>query len=158
MGGVAVELIDAPEVMLRVSSNAPVDSNSTAAPVQAAIASIVTGFLNLSWWQMPLAVFGVILAISGPSMVIAALKLRSRNLGPILDASGWAVNTRLRVNIPFGTALTAVAQLPPGSLRSMSDPYAEKRRPWGLYLALVVLIALVVALWRYGYLARWLHL
>jgi hypothetical protein len=122
-----------------------------------AIASIVTGFLNLSWWQMPLAVFGVILAISGPSMVIAALKLRSRNLGPILDASGWAVNTRLRVNIPFGTALTAVARLPPDAQRSLSDPYAEKRRPWGLYLALVAIVAIVGALWRYGVLARWLH-
>ncbi|MBI3516721.1 MAG: hypothetical protein HY060_22040, partial [Proteobacteria bacterium] len=123
-----------------------------------AIASIVTGFLNLAWWQMPLAVLGVILAISGPSMVIAALKLRSRNLGPILDASGWAVNTRLRVNIPFGTALTAVAQLPPGAQRSLTDPYAEKHRPWGLYLGLAAVVTIVGALWWYGFLAQWLQL
>lgn len=122
-----------------------------------AIASIVTGFLNLVWWQMPLAIFGVILAISGPSMIIAALKLRSRNLGPILDASGWAVNTRLRVNIPFGTALTAVAQLPPGAQRSLTDPYAEKRRPWWLYGVLGVIAIVVIVLWREGLLAAWLH-
>jgi len=122
-----------------------------------AIASIVTGFLGLAWWQMPLAVLGVILLISGPSMVIAALKLRSRNLGPILDACGWAVNTRLRVTIPFGTALTAVAQLPPGAQRALSDPYAEKRRPWGLYVALLVIVVVLAALWREGLLAGWLH-
>ena len=122
-----------------------------------AIASIVTGFLHLVWWQMPLAVLGVILAISGPSMLIAALKLRSRNLGPILDASGWAVNTRLRVNIPFGTALTAVAQLPPGAQRSLTDPYAEKRRPWGLLLGVAVAVVVVGTLWWFGLLARWLH-
>jgi hypothetical protein len=122
-----------------------------------AIATLVTGFLNLVWWQMPLAVLGVILAISGPSMLIAALKLRSRNLGPILDASGWAVNTRLRVNIPFGTALTAVAQLPPGAQRALTDPYAEKRQPWLLYgVALAILLALGL-LWQQGYLAAWLH-
>ena len=122
-----------------------------------AVATLVTGFLHLAWWQMPLAVLGVILAISGPSMVIAALKLRSRNLGPILDASGWAVNTRLRVNIPFGTALTAVAQLPPGAQRALTDPYAEKRQPWVLYgVALAILVALGF-LWWQGYLAAWLH-
>jgi MFS family permease len=123
-----------------------------------AIASIVTGFLNLSWWQMPLAVAGLILAISGPSMLIAALKLRSRNLGPILDASGWAVNTRLRVNIPFGSALTAVARLPAGAQRSLTDPYAEKKQPWALYGALAASLAIVVALWWYGVFAYWLRL
>ena len=61
-----------------------------------AVASVVTGFLQLTWWQIPLAIAGLVLAVSGPSCVIAALKLRSRNLGPLLDASGWAVNARLQ--------------------------------------------------------------
>jgi hypothetical protein len=123
-----------------------------------AVASVVTGFLNLSWWQMPLAVAGVILVVSGPSMLIAAMKLRSRNLGPILDASGWAVNTRLRVNIPFGTALTAVAALPPGAERSLTDPYAEKRTPWRRYLGLALLLLIIAGLWWTGLLADWFHL
>jgi hypothetical protein len=55
---------------------------------------------------MPLGLLAVILGISGPSMLIAALKLRQRNLGPILDANGWAMNGRVKVNIPFGTSLT----------------------------------------------------
>ena len=30
------------------------------------ITSILTGFLSLSWWKIPLAFMGVILTISGP--------------------------------------------------------------------------------------------
>ena len=52
-----------------------------------------------------------------PSMVIAWLKLRQRTLGPILEGNGWAVNGRVMINIPFGSALTDVATLPPGAKR-----------------------------------------
>jgi len=114
-----------------------------------AIASLVTGFLQLSWWQMPLAVVGIILLVSGPSCVIAAMKLRSRNLGPLLDASGWAVNTRLRINLPFGRTLTALAQLPPNAERALTDPYAEKKQPWGWYIFALVAVLAGFAAWRF---------
>lgn len=116
-----------------------------------ALASVITGFLNLAWWQIPLAIIGVVLLISGPSMIIAAMKLRQRNLGPLLDANGWAVNARALINIPFGGSLTQLAKLPPGSERALTDPYAEKRQPWGLYLALGVLAGVALAGWRYGW-------
>ncbi|HEX5312002.1 hypothetical protein [Aquabacterium sp.] len=105
-----------------------------------ALAAVVTGFLGLKAWQMPLALIGLMLLISGPAMALAFFKLRNRNLGPILDANGWAVNTRARINIPFGTALTQTAKLPEGADRALTDPYAEKKTPWGLY----VMIAAVV--------------
>jgi hypothetical protein len=123
-----------------------------------AIASMVTGFLQLTWWQMPVALLGIILIVSGPSCIIAALKLRKRNLGPILDASGWAVNTRLKINPVFGRALTAMAQLPEGAERAMSDPYAEKKRPWGWYMVLALIVIVIAGLWRYGLIAHWLKL
>lgn len=119
-----------------------------------ALASVITGFLNLSWWQIPLAVIGAVLIISGPSMIIAAMKLRQRNLGPLLDANGWAVNARALINIPFGGSLTHLAKLPPGSERALTDPYAEKEQPWGLYLVLVILVGVAIAGWRYGWWAR----
>ena len=112
-----------------------------------AIAAVVTGFLGLVWWQMPLAIAGLLLAISGPSMFLAWLKLRSRTLGPVLDANGWAVNARARINIPFGTELTRLAELPAGAERSMSDPYAEKRTARRIWL-LLLLVALAVFVWR----------
>lgn len=105
-----------------------------------ALAALVTGLLSLAWWQMPLVFVGLVLAISGPSMLIAWMKLRQRNLAPLLDANGWAVNTRARINIPFGTSLTALAKLPPGSAHPIGDPFAEKRMPWGWYLLLLVVV------------------
>lgn len=106
-----------------------------------ALASVVTGFLSLQAWQMPVALAGLALTISGPSMAIAYFKLRNRNLGPILDANGWAVNTRARINIPFGTALTQTARLPEGAERALTDPYGEKRTPWKPYLLLGVALS-----------------
>lgn len=109
-----------------------------------ALAAVVTGFLGLKAWQMPLALLGLMLLISGPSMAMAYFKLRNRNLGPILDANGWAVNTRARINIPFGAALTQLAKLPEGADRTLSDPYAEKRSPWKVYVLVAAIVAGVV--------------
>jgi hypothetical protein len=106
-----------------------------------AIASVVTGFLALKWWQMPLALVGLSLAVSGPSMVMAWMKLRQRNLAPILDANGWAVNIRAKINIPFGGSLTQVARLPEGAQRSLVDPYAERGLPWGWIVTTLVVAA-----------------
>ncbi|HEY6839368.1 MAG TPA: hypothetical protein VI389_11535, partial [Geobacteraceae bacterium] len=110
-----------------------------------ALASVVTGFFRLSWWQMPLAILGVMVLISGPSVIIASFKLHRRNLGPLLDANGWAVNTRARINIPFGASLTGMARLPAGSVQILADPYAEKKRPWkGVLILVLLLLALLV--------------
>jgi hypothetical protein len=109
-----------------------------------ALAAIVTGFLGLKAWQMPLVLVGLMLLISGPAMAMAWFKLRNRNLGPILDANGWAINTRARINIPFGTSLTQLAQLPPGAERALTDPYADKKSAWKLYLVLGIVLAWVI--------------
>jgi hypothetical protein len=112
----------------------------------AAFGAVLAALSRLAWWQLPIAAAGAVLLISGPSMIIAALKLRQRNLGPILDANGWAVNARVRINIPFGRALTGVAVLPPGAERGLSDPYAEKSGA-PKWIALAVFAALAAAAW-----------
>jgi hypothetical protein len=115
-----------------------------------AIASILTGFFKLPWWQMPLVLAGIMLFISGPSIVLAWLKLRQRNLGRLLDANGWAVNTRAKINIPFGASLTGMARLPLGAVTSLFDPFAEKKRPWKRWLMLVAVVLIALAVWRLG--------
>lgn len=117
--------------------------------------AIATGFLSLKLWQMPLSLLAVLLLISAPSMLIAHLKLRLRNIGPILNANGWAVNTRAKMNVPFGSSLTAVAALPANAERSMVDPFAEKTRPWGVYALVLLLVAGGVA-WKLGYVTTWM--
>jgi len=109
-----------------------------------AIASVMTGLMGLHWWQVPLALIGLMLLISGPSILMAALRLHRRNLSPILDACGWAVNSRARINIAFGNTLTKTAVLPKGSTRSLQDPYAEKKSPLRLFI-LVLLLMLALA-------------
>ncbi len=89
------------------------------------------------------------LLISGPAVLLAWFKLRSRNLGPLLDANGWAINARARINIPFGTSLTQLATLPQGAQRSLTDPYAEKQSSWGWVVGLGVVLGLLAA-WRAG--------
>jgi len=109
----------------------------------AAMAAIFSGLMSLQWWQWPLVVVGVLLVISAPSMLMAWFKLRRRNLGPILDANGWAVNTQARINIAFGTALTQLAHLPAGSAKTLRDPYAQKKSLWP-WLLLALVLAVVV--------------
>ncbi len=121
-----------------------------------ALAVVATNFLGLSPLQKVLAVIGVMLVISGPSMLLAYLKLRQRNLGPLLEANGWAVNARVKINIPFGRSLTGVAALPPGAQRSLVDPYAEKPSPWPKVIVVVaVLLFALYYLNYYGKLYEW---
>ncbi len=113
----------------------------------AAAAATFAAFLGkFAAWQIPLVVAGVMLVISGPSLILAFIKLRKRNLGPILDANGWAVNAKAKVNVPFGTSLTGIAKLPPGSTVDVSDRYAEKSAAWPK-----VLIFLFVIWWIYAF-------
>ena len=120
-----------------------------------ALASVVTSFLGLSWWQMPLALLGIVLFVSGPSMLLAWFKLRARNLAPLLDANGWAVNTNAKLSLSFGTKLTAMATIPTGSSRTLTDPY-ETTSYAKFWLVLVVIISIAGWAWSQGYLAKWL--
>jgi hypothetical protein len=115
------------------------------------VASIVTGILGLEFWQIPLAIIGLILLISGPAMLVAWFKLKKRNLGPVLDANGWAINGRARINIPFGTSLTKLARLPEGARRSMADPYEDKRTVWPFYLLIIGILIALFIVWQLGF-------
>ena len=82
--------------------------------------------------------------------------MRRRNLGPILDANGWAVNAKAKMNVPFGGSLTGVATMPPGSQRDLVDPFAEKKSPWPKIIVFVFVLVLVyVALNGMGYIYDW---
>lgn len=122
-----------------------------------AVAAALTGVFKLAWWQIPLLLVGLVLIISGPSMILAWLKLRQRNLAPILDANGWAVNARVRINVAFGASLTKVAALPEGAVRKLEDPFADKKSPWpGVILLIVLVLVVLYLLNRLGLLGQWL--
>lgn len=113
--------------------------------------TLILGYVfQLKLWQYPLVLVGLMLVISMPSMIIAWLKLRQRTLGPILEGNGWAVNGRVKINIPFGRALTDMAVLPPGSKRSLEDPYEDKEAAGQKRKAITLgalLVLAAVAIW-----------
>jgi hypothetical protein len=121
--------------------------------ITAALGALLQVFFGLGF-LMPLGVIALVLLISCPSMVIAWLKLRQRNLGPILDANGWAVNAKAKINIPFGKSLTALAALPPGSHRNLVDPFAPNNTKRNLIIILIILIVAAWALWNFGLIER----
>ena len=118
-----------------------------------ALASLAKGIFALEWWQVVLAFVGVLLVISGPAMIMAWLKLRRRNIAPLLNANGWAINAASKISIPFGATLTDEAKYPVVKLK---DPYAQKGlstiQKW--LVSIVVIGVVVLGLWL-GNLLAW---
>ena len=114
-----------------------------------AAGSIAQALFALRWWQFPLLLLGIFLVISGPSVFMAWLKFRKRTLGPVLEASGWAVNSLLPINIKMGRALTAMAVPPPNIERqAMLDPFRDDRGNSGcLWLCLLLTLLLGAGYW-----------
>ncbi len=113
-----------------------------------ALVGYATGLFKLGVPATVAAFAGILCLISLPSVVLAYIKLRKRNLGPILDANGWAVNTRAKINVPFGATLSSVARLPRGSRRDTSDRYAEKKLPWKSALFALLLLYGAYSWWQ----------
>ena len=111
-----------------------------------ALSSILKGMFDLSLWQLIAAFIGIMLVISGPAMVMAWLKLRRRNIAPLLNANGWAINATAKISIPFGETLTDMARFPKLKLK---DPYAKKGIPtWKKWvISISALIVVLAGLW-----------
>lgn len=92
--------------------------------------------------KLLLMTLGLLLVISGPSCFIAWTKLRKRNLGPVLNANGWAINSKVLVNVVFGGKVTSIAKYP--KLR-LADPYKQKTAAWKIWLPIVIILLLIAA-------------
>ena len=99
------------------------------------LVSVAKGWVTLTWWQQILVFIGILLIISGPSMVMAWLKLRRRNLAPVLNANGWAVNADAIVSVPFGRTLTEQVAFPLVKTRGL--------KPWATCLIVLSCIAVL---------------
>jgi len=106
-----------------------------------ALGSIGKALSDMPWWKILIVIAAVLLLISGPACFIAWRKLRKRNLGPVLNANGWAINSKALVNVLFGKKLTSVAKYPKLKLK---DPYAQ-RTPWWRKCLRWLIVLLAVA-------------
>jgi MFS family permease len=116
-----------------------------------ALAYVAGLFKGIEFWQLCLAFVGILLVISGPSMILAWMKLRKRNLGPILDANGWAVNAKARLNVPFGASLTGIAKLPEGATITATDRFGEKPSGWIGFAKFVIVVCFLFSLLNHFY-------
>lgn len=107
-----------------------------------ACVSVAKGLEGFTWYQYLGILVGILAVISGPSMVMAWLKLRKRNLAQVLNANGWAVNADILVNIIFGATLTKIAKFPKVRVK---DPFAEKGVVWKRILWAIILLAAIFA-------------
>ena len=107
------------------------------------LVSVAKGWVVLTWWQQILVILGLLLLISGPSMLIAFLKLRRRNLAPLLNANGWAVNADAIINVLFGATLTDQAKYP---VLKLKDPFVKEGMPtWQKWLIAALVVVVVAA-------------
>ena len=116
--------------------------------IGSALAALAKELFALTWWQLLLTFAAILLIISGPSMVMAWMKLRRRNIAPLLNANGGAVNAAAKISIPFGNTLTDVAKFPKMNLK---DPYATGMPAWAkVLITLCILAGAAAAAWYFG--------
>ena len=104
--------------------------------IGAALVSVAAGLGKLSWWQLLIVFVCILLVISGPSMIMAWLKLRRRNLAPVLNANGWAVNADAIISVPFGKTLTEQVAFPIVKIKKGMKGWQK----WLLAIGIIVVI------------------
>ena len=107
------------------------------------VGGIMEAFLGLGKW-IPLGIIGIVLIISLPSVLIAWRKLKQRNIAPILDASGWAINGNVKIPTLLGDSLTKLPVYPVKSFLKMRDPYANKKFPTKRVIFGAILLAIII--------------
>ena len=123
--------------------------------IGAFLTNVGEGFMGLAdrgWWVPILAILGILLVISVPAMIMAWFKLRKRNLAPLLNANGWAINADAIVSVIFGNTLTEQVQFP--LLKNPKSPKKlNKKQVWALIIAVLVVVLAIVCgvMWALGY-------
>ena len=116
----------------------------------AAVAGVLTLIINalkgLTWWQWIILIVALMLIISLPSVFIAWRKLRRRDLGPVLNANGWAINAASYVRGKFAKGLTEVVKYP--KLTAV-DPAARRRAAWRKFFCWLLGILVVAGIALY---------
>ncbi|MBR0223933.1 MAG: hypothetical protein IJL93_06635 [Bacteroidales bacterium] len=116
------------------------------AAVAGVITAIVATLKSLAWWQWIILIVALMLVISLPAVFIAWRKLRKRDLGPVLNANGWAINAASFVRGKFAKSLTKLAVFP--KLTAV-DPAARRKAAWRRFWCWLTAIVVVAGLALY---------
>lgn len=120
-----------------------------------AIGGLISALKGISFWYGVLGVAAIVLAVSGPSVLLAWFKLRSRDFAPVLNACGWAINKKMLMPMRLSRVFTHEAEVPTGSKIDLRDPYVEKHF-WRNALIVAVIALAGGAFWVWKYRNEWL--
>ena len=121
------------------------------------LVSVAKGWITLTWWQQILVFVGILLLISGPSMIMAYMKLRRRNLAPVLNANGWAVNADAIISVPFGRTLTEQVSFPLIQTKKGMKGWQKLLLALGIIILLLVIICVILHLSGFCFLCFCFH-
>ena len=114
--------------------------------IGAALVAVAEGMSGFHWWQYVIVFVCILLVISGPSMVMAYLKLRRRNLAPVLNANGWAVNSDAIISVPFGRTLTEQVMFPIIKVKKGMKGWQKALLAIGIIIIVIAIVCVILHL------------
>ncbi len=105
------------------------------AALGSAFAYVAKTIAEAGYLPIIIAILGAVVLVALPTSIVAFLKLRKRALSAILEASGWAINSRMRLTRSQRHFFTQRPGYPKGS--------KGVHRPAALLLGLLLLIAII---------------
>lgn len=114
--------------------------------IGSALGSLIGLFTSLPVWKTAAGMVAIILIVSLPSVALTWFKLRARDLSPILNACGWAMNRPLRLTLRLGREFTTEAHPPIQAVgKRKDDPYADPSLLKHVLIALLIVTAVLAA-------------
>lgn len=111
------------------------------AALGSAYAFIMKTLAGLAGQHILIGLAATVLAVSLPVLIAAILRLRRQDLSTLLEASGWAINGRMRLTRTLRRTFTGSAPYPKGAV-------GVPRRRWARIL-LLILAAMALAAGAY---------
>lgn len=111
------------------------------AALGSSVAFVTKTFAAMKWYAILAGLGGAVLAVMLPISIVAIVKLRRRDLSPMLEGAGWAINTRMQVTSDQARAFTQRPKYPHGAQG------IARTRWWVVVLGVVLAVGMVVAVY-----------
>ena len=111
--------------------------------IGSALVAVAHGMSGFAWWQYLVIFVCILLVISGPSMIMAWMKLRRRNLAPVLNANGWAINSDALISVIFGRTLTEQVAFPIVKMPKVKTGMATWKK-WLIAISCIIIVLAIV--------------
>ncbi len=113
--------------------------------VASAVAGIASALTQTPLWKTALVVLGLICIVSVPNVILTWIKLRARDLAPILNASDWAINRTIGFTAGLGKFFTQRASYV--GKRLICPPMKTAHPVRNTLLIVVIVAAALTAAW-----------